>query len=74
MIDARDARARDATPVMTDASAGFIRRALFKNLSLRHSPTIAFRLDDSLDRGDRIERVLRAIHEQPSHAPEDSEE
>ena len=69
-----DERARDESIKALNSAAGFIRRALFKNLSLRHSPTIAFRLDDSLDRGDRIERVLRAIHEQPSHAPEDSEE
>ena len=70
-----DERTREASIQALNSAAGFIRRALFKNLRLRHSPTVSFRLDDSLDRGDRIERVLRTIHDQPPpHADGDSEE
>ena len=58
-----------------NAAAGFFRRALFKNLGLRFAPAVSFHLDESLDRGDRIERVLRQIHgEEPSADGSDEEE
>jgi len=58
-----------------NAAAGFFRRALFKNLGLRFAPAVSFHLDESLDRGDRIERVLRQIHgEEPSADGSDKEE
>jgi ribosome-binding factor A len=58
-----------------NAAAGFFRRALFKNLRLRFAPAVSFHLDESLDRGDRIERVLRQIHgEEPSAGGSDEEE
>ena len=57
-----DAAARDAALEGLRHSAGFIQRALFRNLRLRHSPVILFEIDDSLERGDRIERVLRSLH------------
>jgi ribosome-binding factor A len=50
-------------------SAPFIQRALFRNLRLRHSPTVLFEFDDSLERGDRIERVLQQLHEGGAAAP-----
>ena len=58
-----------------NAAAGFFRRALFKNLRLRFAPAVSFHLDESLDKGDRIERVLRQIHgEEPSADGSDEEE
>lgn len=56
-----DAR-EDSIQALNNA-AGFVRRALFKNLRLRNSPAVTFQLDDSLDHGERIERVLKTIHE-----------
>lgn len=55
--------ARDASLKALGSAAGFVQRALFRNLRLRHSPAVHFELDDSLERGDRIEQVLRRIHE-----------
>ena len=58
-----------------NAAAGFFRRALFKNLRLRFAPAVSFHLDESLDRGDRIERVLRQIHgKEDAAAVQDEEE
>jgi len=57
-----DAAARDAALEGLRHSAGFIQRALFRNLRLRHSPVILFEIDDSLERGDRIERVIQSLH------------
>jgi ribosome-binding factor A len=59
-----DEKARDAALAGLRHSASFIQRALFRNLRLRHSPTLVFELDDSLERGDRIERVIQQLHEQ----------
>jgi len=57
-----DEAARDAALEGLRHSAHFIQRALFRNLSLRHSPVVLFEIDDSLERGDRIERVLQSLH------------
>jgi ribosome-binding factor A len=54
---------RDASLKALRSASGFIQRALFRNLRMRHSPTVGFQFDDSLERGDRIEQVLRRIHE-----------
>jgi len=55
--------ARQASIKALNSAAGFFRRTLFKNLRLRFAPAVRFQLDESLDQGDRIERVLRQIHE-----------
>lgn len=46
------------------SAAGYLRRALFKKLRLRYSPALEFILDESLDRGERIESLLRDIREE----------
>jgi len=55
--------ARQASLLALRSAAGFIQRALFRNLGLRHSPAVSFELDESMEQGERIERVLRRIHE-----------
>jgi bifunctional oligoribonuclease and PAP phosphatase NrnA len=51
-----------------DVSAGlakalpFFRREMGKNLSLRYTPTLAFHLDDSFDKGARVDRILHETH------------
>ena len=57
-----------------NSAAGFFRRALFKNLRLRFAPSVVFRLDESLDRGERIDRVLREIHDREGGGTPDGEE
>ena len=67
--------ARQESLKALNAAAGFFRRALFKNLRLRFAPAVSFHLDESLDRGDRIERVLRQIHgDEDAAAVRDEEE
>ena len=67
--------ARQESLKALNTAAGFFRRALFKNLSLRFAPAVSFHLDESLDRGDRIERVLRQIHgKEDAAAVQDEEE
>jgi ribosome-binding factor A len=68
-----DLPAREACLKALNSAAGFFRKNLFKNLRLRFAPSVAFIHDDSLDRGDRIERVLRQIHE-AEHPADDEEE
>ncbi len=64
---------RDESLQALNSAAGFVRRAIFKNLRLRYSPTVSFHLDESLNRGARIEEVLREIHagENPDADQED---
>jgi ribosome-binding factor A len=63
--------ARDASLLALRSASGFIQRALFRNLRLKHSPVVTFHLDDSMERGERIERVLRQIREGGETPPEE---
>jgi ribosome-binding factor A len=49
-----------------DHAAGFLRRRLTGRLRLRRVPEIMFRLDTSIERGDRILGLLREIEVQDS--------
>lgn len=40
---------------------GFVRSEIGRRIRLRHTPEISFRLDDSIERGDRINRLLRSM-------------
>ncbi|HUD72595.1 MAG TPA: 30S ribosome-binding factor RbfA [Dongiaceae bacterium] len=64
-----DETARDGSLKALRSAAGLIQRTLFKNLHLRYAPTVSFAFDDSLEKGDRIERVLRQIHESSGGEP-----
>ncbi|MBQ8177585.1 MAG: 30S ribosome-binding factor RbfA [Clostridia bacterium] len=45
-----------------NASAGFLRNALFNRLKIRAVPTLIFVLDDSIDYGFKIEKILKEIN------------
>jgi ribosome-binding factor A len=57
-----DETARAASLAGLTGAAGYIQKALFRNLRLRYSPVVTFHVDDSIERGERIEKVLRQIH------------
>lgn len=42
-------------------SKGFIRSALAKRLSIRKTPELIFQLDNSLEQGNKIERILSEL-------------
>jgi len=44
-----------------EAAKGFIRREITESVNLRVSPEVFFTFDESLERGDRIERLLREV-------------
>ena len=64
-----DENARAGSLEALRSASGLIRRTLFKNLNLRFAPTVSFAFDDSLEKGERIERVLRQIHESSGGEP-----
>ncbi|HWI40745.1 MAG TPA: 30S ribosome-binding factor RbfA, partial [Verrucomicrobiae bacterium] len=47
-----------------NSAAGFIRKEIGRELHMRYVPEIIFRFDESVEHGDRIERLLRQIHEE----------
>jgi ribosome-binding factor A len=49
-------------------AAGFFRHELGASLTLRYIPELDFRVDDSLERGFRIDRLLDSLHDE---TPED---
>ncbi len=46
------------------AASGFLRRALTKQLRLRRIPELSFHWDDSIERGDRLLRLMDQIDSQ----------
>lgn len=44
-----------------DAAKGFVRRVVSQAVQLRVSPEIYFVFDESVERGDRIERLLKEV-------------
>jgi len=50
---------RDRTLEGLRAAAGFLQREVARSLRLRHTPHLRFVYDESVERGDRIERLLR---------------
>jgi len=54
------------------SAAGFVRRRLAPRLGLREVPEVRFLFDDSIERGARVETLLRKIAEgEPIPDPED---
>ncbi len=61
---------RDSTAAL-ERAAGFIRRQLGKRLHMRTVPELSFRYDHSLERGNRIEALLRSLREEGNDGSED---
>lgn len=47
-----------------DAATGFIKREIGKVLTLRNTPNLRFVYDEAIDRGARIDSLLREVHEE----------
>jgi len=55
------------------SASGFLRSELGRTLSLRLMPQLIFRLDESLQQGMRIDRLLDSIQNTQAHATPDAE-
>jgi ribosome-binding factor A len=54
-------------------AAGFLRRELATFVSLRYTPELHFRLDNSLEQGLRIDRLLDSLQEKAAADEEEAE-
>jgi ribosome-binding factor A len=59
-----DEKAREDTSRGLEAARGYIRRELGKVLKLRCTPEVHFVFDEAIEQGDRIEQLIRQVHEQ----------
>jgi ribosome-binding factor A len=57
---------RDRTLEGLRAAATWLQREVARNLKLRHTPHLRFAYDESVERGDRIERLLKEAREKGS--------
>ncbi len=57
---------RDRTLEGLHAAAAYLQREVARNLKLRHTPHLRFVYDESVERGDRIERLLKEAREKDS--------
>jgi ribosome-binding factor A len=59
-----DEKARKDTARALDRATSFLRRQVGGRLRLRRVPELEFRFDESIQHQDRIEQILRDLHEQ----------
>lgn len=62
-----DPNARKETARALTRATGFFRRQIGSRLQLRRVPELEFRFDESIAHQDRIEQILRDIHEEDAH-------
>ncbi|MFA9460736.1 30S ribosome-binding factor RbfA [Thiohalorhabdus methylotrophus] len=53
---------RDAVQESLERASGYIRGQIGRRLTLRSVPHLYFAYDDSLEQGDRMNRLLRSLH------------
>jgi ribosome-binding factor A len=54
-----------------ESAAGFLRNALSKSLMIRHTPTLSFELDTSIERGVRLTRLIDSVSK-PAKSDDDT--
>lgn len=62
-----DPQSRRDTAKALQRAIPFFRRQVGSRLQLRRVPEIEFRFDDSIEHQDRIEQILRDLHEEEAH-------
>ena len=60
-----DEKARTATAKALDRATPYMRRQVAGLLRLRRVPELEFRFDPSVEHQDRIEQIIRDLHEHP---------
>lgn len=62
-ISVLDEKDRDVTLEILNSAKGLVRSEVAKRVKVKYIPTIEFRIDSSIDKGDKIDRLLREIKE-----------
>lgn len=57
-----DERRRKEASAALQRATPFLRRQLAGRLRLRRAPELAFQYDESIERGERVERIFQEIH------------
>jgi ribosome-binding factor A len=60
-----DAKSRAATAKALDRASPFLRRQIGSRLRLKRTPELTFVYDDAVEGQDRIEQLLKEIHDSP---------
>jgi ribosome-binding factor A len=60
---------RKSTQAGLEAAASFLKREVGHNLRLRLAPNLRFVFDESIEQGDRIEKLIREVHDHDAEAP-----
>ena len=68
-----DAKARQDTAQALERATPFLRRHIGGRLRPRRVPEIEFRFDDTIEHQDRIEQILRDLHEEERRRGSDDE-
>jgi ribosome-binding factor A len=68
-----DDTARKATSKALHRATPYMRRQLGGRLRLRRVPEFEFRFDQSVEHQDRIEQIIRDLHEHPPSALDDAQ-
>lgn len=68
-----DEKARAQTSRALDRATPFLRRQLAQRLQLRRAPELSFFFDESIERGDRIERIIQDLHREDAREGSDEE-
>ncbi|MDR7426856.1 MAG: 30S ribosome-binding factor RbfA [Armatimonadota bacterium] len=63
-----DQDAKRRTMEALERAAGYVRSELGRRVSLRHTPEVLFRLDESIERGTRVVALLRRVARQDAAA------
>jgi ribosome-binding factor A len=67
-----DPKARKETARALDRATPFFRRQVAGRLRLRRAPEFEFRFDESIENQDRIEQILRDLHEEDAQRAHDT--
>ena len=59
-----DDKKKKDSQIALEKAAGFLQREIGTAIQLRYTPKLTFALDDSLDRGMEIDKVLRQIQKE----------
>lgn len=57
-----DKEKKGTTLKALEGAKGFIRTELSKRVEMRHTPELKFLFDDSIEYGEKIERIINELH------------